>query len=272
MKPTKKREILYLLAAVSALVGVALIHVWSAVRFTGLLFVLTSFVILLWAAFDQWSEKSRAGIIAKRTLSVLVVLGMLLFAFLEVEVIRRARTDHDTAVAGVIILGAGINGTEPSLSLRVRLEAALEYIADKPDIPIVVTGSQGPREVISEAQCMADWLMDHGVPKDRILIEDQADDTEENIAFSKALLHKHGYDTTANYAVVSSDYHLCRAAVHWGTPAYMVGVAAKMPEQYQYSLLTVNYYIREAFALAAELPRFLAYYSNTMYYQYRYHS
>ena len=119
---------------------------------------------------------------------------------------------------------------------------------------------------------MADWLIAHGVDEGRILLEDQADNTKENIALSKAILSKNGYDPLAHYAVVSNDYHLCRAAVYWGTPAYMVGAAARMPDQYQYSLLTVNYYIREAFGLAAELPRFLAYYSNTMYQQYRYHS
>ena len=271
MKRIKKRTVFYLLALASVVFGVALINVWSAVRFTGLLFVLTGGVFLLWALCDKWSERKKAGVIAKRTLTVLLALGVLLFAFLEAEVIRRARTDHETAVAGVIVLGAGVNGRVPSLSLRVRLEAALEYIADKPDIPIVVTGSQGPGEEISEARCMADWLIAHGVAEERILVEDQADNTKENIAFSKAMLHENGYDTTAHYAVVSSDYHLCRAAMYWQLP-YMVGVAAKMPEMYQRSFLTVNYYIREAFALAAELPRFLDYYSNTIYYQYRYHS
>ena len=88
---------------------------------------------------------------------------------------------------------------------------------------------------------------------------------------TKALLHENGYDTLDHYAVVSSDYHLCRAAVYWELP-YMVGVAARMPDQYQYSLLTVNYYIREAFALAAELPRFLNYCSNTLYYHFHYRS
>lgn len=28
----------------------------------------------------------------------------------------------------VIVLGAGVNGTEPSLSLRTRLDAALDYL------------------------------------------------------------------------------------------------------------------------------------------------
>ena len=271
MKPTKKRKILYILALVSFLFGAALMKVYSAVRFTGFLFCLAAGVIVLWAVCDKWSEKARAGTVAKRALSALLVLGVLLFAVLEIEVIRRAKTDNETAVAGVIVLGAGVNGTVPSLSLRVRLEAALEYLSDKPDIPVVVTGSKGPGEDISEARCMADWLIAHGVDESRILVEDQADNTRENIAFSKALLHENGYDTLAHYAVVSSDYHLCRAAVYWELP-YMVGVAARMPDQYQYSLLTVNYYIREAFGLAAELPRFISYYSNTLYYHLHYRS
>ena len=270
MKPMKKRKILYILASVSFLGGLALMMVYSAVRFTGFLFCLASGVIALWAVCDRWSEKAGIGRIAKRTLSVLLSMGVLLFTVLEAEVIRRAKTDDETAVAGVIILGAGVNGTVPSLSLRVRLEAALAYLADKPDIPIVVTGSRGPGEDISEARCMADWLIAHGVEESRILVEDQADNTRENIAFSKALLHENGYDTTCYYAVVSSDYHLCRAAMYWELP-YLVGVAARMPDQYQYSLLTVNYYIREAFALAWELPRFINYYSNTLYYHFRYH-
>ena len=270
MKLLKKRTILYILAAASILLGIALASVWSAVRFTGLLFCLAGGVVAFWAACDKWSEMHPLGGIAKRVLAMLLCLGTLLFIVLEVEVIRRAKTDNETPVSGVIILGAGVNGTVPSLSLKVRLEAALAYIADKPDIPIVVTGSQGPGEEISEARCMADWLISRGIAEDRILVEDQADNTEENIAFSKAMLHERGYDTTANYAVVSNDYHLCRAAMYWQVPC-MVGVAARMPDQYQYSLLTVNYYIREAFALAASLPRFLSYYSNTLYYQYRYH-
>lgn len=261
MKRSKKQVILYGAAVLSLLLGIGLATVYSAVRFTGLLFGLAAGVIALWTALDQLSEKRKWARVAKRTLAALLVLGVFLFAFLEVEVIRWSKTDDESAVTGVIVLGAGVNGTTPSLSLRVRLEAALEYIADKPDIPIVVTGSQGPGEDISEAQCMAQWLIARGVDENRILIEDQADNTRENIAFSKELLFENGYDTTAQFAVVSSDYHLCRAAVYWELPG-MVPVAAKMPERYQRSLLTVNYYIREAFALAAELPRFLHFYEN----------
>ena len=97
---------------------------------------------------------------------------------------------------------------------------------------------------------MADWLMDRGVAAERILLEDQADNTEENIKFSQAMLRNKGIDTAANIAVVTSDYHLCRAALLWGAPR-MVPVAAHMPEAYW--PLTVNYFVREAFAVAAEI-------------------
>ena len=97
---------------------------------------------------------------------------------------------------------------------------------------------------------MADWLIGHGVAADRILLEDQADNTEENIEFSQAMLRDNGIDVTSHIAVVTSDYHLCRASLLWSVP-WMVPVAAHMPEAYW--PLTVNYFIREAFAVAAEV-------------------
>lgn len=61
------------------------------------------------------------------------------------------------------------------------------------------------------------------------------------------MLAERGIDAAANIAVVSSDYHLCRASMYM--PGNMVPVAARMPARYL--PLTVNYYIREAFGLAA---------------------
>lgn len=257
-KCPKRRVLLYLSAAISVLLGIVLMRVYSAVRFTGALLCLLGGVLVLWAVLDKGSEKSHVARIARRLLALLLCSGVLLFALLEAQVLRCARTESEAPVAGVIILGAGVNGTAPSLSLRVRLEAALEYLDRcSEDIPILVTGSQGPGELISEARCMADWLIAHGVAEHRILLEEQADNTEENIAYSKAMLRENGYDLTASYALVSSDYHLCRVQVLWGERT-MVGVAARMPERYAF--LTANYYIREAFALAAKLPEVLRYY------------
>ena len=96
---------------------------------------------------------------------------------------------------------------------------------------------------------MYDWLTAHGVDGRRIILEEQANNTKENIQYSLALLAERGIDTTDNLAVVSSDYHLCRASMYLS--GNMVPVAAHMPARYL--PLTINYYIRDAFGVAAEL-------------------
>lgn len=240
----------WIAAILCAAMGACFVFGYTPMRFSGYLLFGAAAGLLCLGLLWRWGKQYRWARICKAILLAGIAGGLVLFAVLESWVISWARTDSDTPVAAVVVLGAGVNGTVPSLSLQVRLEAALDYIADKPDIPIVVTGSQGPGEDISEAQCMADWLIGHGVAADRILLEDQADNTEENIEFSQAMLRDNGIDVTSHIAVVTSDYHLCRASLLWSVP-WMVPVAAHMPEAYW--PLTVNYFIREAFAVAAEL-------------------
>lgn len=245
MKRTEK--ICCILAVLCLLLGALMQFVFTAVRFTGFLFWCAAAVLALFALLTRWREKHRWALLARRGLLALLAAGFALFAVLECRVLSWARTDNETPVSAVIVLGAGVNGRTPSLSLLTRLDAALAYVQDKPDIPIVVSGSQGRGEEISEARCMYDWLTAHGIPAERIILEERAENTEENIRYSLELLEK--LDIAGNIAVVSSDYHLCRAAMHLGGD--MVPVAARMPARYL--PLTVNYYIREAFGIAAEM-------------------
>lgn len=235
-----------ILAAVFVLLGALLCFVYTPMRFTGFLFFCAAAAALVWGFLTARREKKPFRIL-RRLFALLLAAGLLFFAILESKVISYGRTDWEKDVSAVVILGAGVNGTTPSLSLLVRLEAALEYIQDKPDIPIVVTGSQGPGEDISEAACMAQWLMNNGVEPERICLDEEADNTQENILNSMEILREQGIDTTGNIAVVSADYHLYRASLYWGNSG-MVSVAAHMPGRYW--PLTVNYYIREAFAAA----------------------
>lgn len=243
----KSEKICYILAGLGLLLGVLMLTVFTAVRFTGFLFCCGAAALVLFALLTRWKEKHPWALWCRRIFLGLLAVGFALFAALEVRVLSWARTDRETPVAAVIVLGAGVNGTEPSLSLRTRLDAALAYIQDKPDVLIVVSGSQGRGEDVSEARCMAGWLTARGVPQEQIVLEEQATNTEENIRYSLELLEERGI--AGNIAVVSSDYHLCRAAMYLGGD--MVPVAARMPARYW--PLTVNYYIREAFGLVAAM-------------------
>lgn len=243
----KSEKICCILALLCLILGLWMQFVFTAVRFTGFLFCCAAGALVLFALLTRWKEKYRWALWLRRIFLVLLAMGFAFFAVLEVRVISWSRTDDETPVSAVIVLGAGVNGTEPSLSLRTRLEAALAYVEDKPDVPIVVSGSQGRGEDISEARCMYDWLTARGVPPERVILEEQANNTEENIRYSLELLEER--QIAGNIAVVSSGYHLCRAAMHMGGD--MVPVAAYMPSRY--ALIEVNYYIREAFGIAAEL-------------------
>ena len=110
----------------------------------------------------------------------------------------------------IIVLGAGLRGDRVSLTLRDRLDAAIDCFDQNPDVLIVVSGGQGPQEDITEALAMERYLMEHGVPADRIVKEDRSTSTAENFAFSKALLDKR---LGENYSVayITNDFHILRA-------------------------------------------------------------
>ena len=239
----------YILAVPLFLLGTAMRFIYTAVRFTGFLCWCAAAALVLLALLGRWGRRWSWARRCRRILLALALLGTLLFTGLEACVVSGARTDWPESPAAMVILGAGVNGTEPSLSLLSRLEAALYYIGQDPaQFPIVVTGSQGPNEAVSEAACMAQWLVEHNVDPERIVLEEQADTTKENVAFSQALLAERGVDRGAAVAIVTSDYHLCRARWRWDG-AY--AVAAYLPGRFW--PLTLNYYVREAFALAAAI-------------------
>ncbi len=112
----------------------------------------------------------------------------------------------------VVVLGAGLHGDRPSETLRLRLETAAGYLRENPDTRAVVTGGRGPGETITEAEAMAAFLVSAGVDPGRILLEDRATSTAENLRHSRAVLEAAGAlaEAPPSLAVVTSGFHLFR--------------------------------------------------------------
>ena len=110
----------------------------------------------------------------------------------------------------VIVLGAGLRKDIPSLTLQKRLDAAVAYHEHNPDALIVVSGGQGPQEMVSEAYAMEQYLIAHGIPQDKIVREDRSTSTYENFVLSKTLLDER-LGTDYRVAFVTSEYHVYRA-------------------------------------------------------------
>ena len=101
--------------------------------------------------------------------------------------------------------------------------------------------------VCTDSRSMRRALVADGVDPARLLLEERSSDTEENFAYSKALLAKHGIDTdTAVIAVVTNDFHIRRACLIAGREGLTtLGVPAELPWWW----LSANYYVREFFGL-----------------------
>lgn len=181
-----------------------------------------------------------------RVLLVLVCIGLLYFCFVETFVIKNARTDKEPERDYLIVLGAAVYGDQPSLTLVRRLEGALDYLDRYPESVAIVSGGMGPGETITEAQAMRDWLLAHGIPEERVILEPRATSTMENLRYSFELIRQRGDEPDGHVAIVSSAYHLYRAK----QMSRNLGVeAAGVSAPWGYFFVMLNYFIREAFGV-----------------------
>ena len=179
----------------------------------------------------------------------IVMAGALTFCISESLVLRASRGQNYEDADYIIVLGAKVDPWGPSRALDDRLRAALSYLESYPDAKAVVTGGQGADEPESEGQCMYDWLLEKGVAAERVIAEENASDTRENLRFSAELVAQDsGTDwREQKLVIVSSEYHLCRA-VYVGRHLldYEFGT---YPAPTSLQAYKIRYFIREALGM-----------------------
>ena len=216
-----------------------------AIIFFGFAFLFFVFAVLLIIG----KKHKKAAVMLRRVLIVIIAAGLIYFAEVEVIIVSGSRTDLSEGADYLIVLGAGVDGTVPSPILRDRLNVALDYLKQHPETKAIVSGGQGNFEDITEAECMYVWLSDRGISKDRLIKEDQAVSTKQNIDYSLKLINAGTDKSKASIAVLTNEFHLYRArqmARNAGVEKPL-GVSAKTTLQFP----KLNYYIREAFAVTA---------------------
>ena len=116
----------------------------------------------------------------------------------------------DTDELCIVVLGFQLNpdGTMRD-ELVERLKVALASAEKYPNAYVVCTGggTASENESASEAGEMAKWLIEHGVDKKRIAVEDNSVTTAPNAIFTYDILTSL-YPSVKKLAIVSSDYHI----------------------------------------------------------------
>ncbi|MQY31471.1 hypothetical protein NRB56_70800 [Nocardia sp. RB56] len=135
---------------------------------------------------------------------------------------------------GIVVLGYGLL---PDGSMREelvdRLEAAWLQSIAAPWAPIVVTGGN-PQNGVAEAAAMAGWLIGHGIPAERVLVEDRAGSTVQNALFSTELLRGAGAGAAV---LVTSPNHIRRAVADFITAGVHVVGAMTSTDQWAAQLM-----------------------------------
>ena len=201
----------------------------------GIAAVIGCFRILIWLG----KTRPKLSNVLRKLLSVGLALVILAAAVTGVIVIHASAGHPEEACNYLIVLGAGVNGTVPSLSLRERLDAAYDYLQEYPHTICVVSGGQGSGEDITEAECMYRYLTGKGIAPERIVQEDQATSTQENLVYSLELINP---EATQSVGILSSEYHLFRA----GLLAKECGITTLgIPARTSWVALRINNYLRE---------------------------
>ena len=175
-------------------------------------------------------------------LECIFVAGFTCFLCLEILILREMFKKPQEKMPYVVVLGAKVNGTVVSESLRRRLDRAVTYLKQNPDTIAIVSGSQLGGELITEAEAMKRYLMAAGIEEARIIKEENSFTTEQNLKFSKELMS--GYDGPVG--IITSNYHVYRALCYARKLGYkeVYGIAAST-----HPVMLVNYLVREFFAI-----------------------
>lgn len=224
------------LFAPSALVLIALVCRFA---FSGMDYI--SYALLFAAAVTAVMLFCKKAWI-RRAVCAITAAGLVYLVIVEVPIVKQSHGDADAEYDYIIVLGAAVHGDTPSLSLIERMSAARDYMRSHPDCTAIVSGGQGSNENLSEAQAMFDWLTANGIAPERIIKEDKATSTLENLKFSFAIISSRG----GSAAVVTSEYHIYRAKLLAGSLGENVGAVAAHTT---YLPIRLNYFLREAFGV-----------------------
>ena len=212
-------------AVVSALLAVAFIFPEKSVNIISSLWKHTGGKIFL----------SASGIIV-----IIFTIVAIIMSVLMVNAMNDYPENDNTTL---VVLGCKVKNGAPSLMLKRRLDAAYNYLSGHENVNVVVSGGQGQDEIISEAQCMRDYLVSKGISENRIYMEDKSVNTEQNLSYSRDIIKNNNLFT--DITLVTDGFHQYRAemfAKRQGIDPH--NISAHTPEW-----LVPTYWIREWFGI-----------------------
>jgi uncharacterized SAM-binding protein YcdF (DUF218 family) len=126
---------------------------------------------------------------------------------------------HVEKADAIVVMGARVLPRgKPSRALYARAERAARLFHEGIAPLVLVSGGRVDMPK-SEAQAGCEVVVQHQVPPEACLLEEQSHSTAQNAAFSALLLSEHGI---RRVVLVSDGYHLLRAAAYFRSRGFVV--------------------------------------------------
>ena len=144
----------------------------------------------------------------------------------------------------IIVLGAHVEGTRLTKALLERTRRALQYMEENPETKAVLSGGKGDGESITEAQAMCNYLVEHGIDRERLILEEKSTSTTENLKFSLGMI-----GLNHSVGIVTNNFHIYRgtAIARKKMNCQIQGIPAKSNR-----FLQMNYLVREFFGVVKD--------------------
>ncbi|WP_434109418.1 YdcF family protein [Enterococcus faecalis] len=157
----------------------------------------------------------------------------------------------------IVVLGSGlINGEIVPPLLQARINKAIQFYkaqnrATLNPPKIVMSGGQGPDELLPESVAMKMYALTQGIPDDDILVEAHSKNTLENMRFSKETMIEDFGNANFQAIFTTNNYHLFRV----GLFARMAGLKADGIGAKTAFYFLPNAFIREFIAIVVMYKR-----------------
>ncbi len=198
---------------------------------------------ILWSVFyDAFRKKKFLRFLKGLFMTCIVILLIYSAGICVFGNINTVTYDEDY----VIVLGAGIKDTEPSLTLQRRLDKTIEYMNRNKKAVAIVSGGKGYGESIPESQAMKAYLVNRGIEEERIIEDENATSTYENFVYSKMAAD------SGKIAFITSDFHVLRSwqmakvngieATHMGASTPISTLPVVCAREFVAQIATIRYY------------------------------
>ncbi len=126
--------------------------------------------------------------VLKRIFIICVIAACAIFAMVEGLILSGFGVKSTKGLDYITVLGAQVHDYGPSVVLKYRLDTAIHYLNENPETVCIVSGAQGFNEPFTEAEGMARYLEQRGIPSERILREELAENTTGNIKYTMEII------------------------------------------------------------------------------------